>query len=52
MREQLALLPDYLTAHLQLALLALLLGILISVPLAILVVRVRPLEPPVLGVKD
>jgi osmoprotectant transport system permease protein len=48
--EQLALLPGYLTAHLQLALVALLLGIAISVPLGVLVARVRWLEQPVLGV--
>ena len=39
MNEQLALLPGYLTAHLQLALAALLLGVLISVPLGVLVSR-------------
>jgi osmoprotectant transport system permease protein len=47
--EQLALLPGYLTAHLQLALVALLLGIAVSVPLGVLVARVRWLEQPVLG---
>jgi osmoprotectant transport system permease protein len=47
--EQLALLPGYLTAHLQLALFALLLGVLVSVPLGVLVARVGWLEPPVLG---
>jgi osmoprotectant transport system permease protein len=47
--EQLALLPAYLTAHLQLALFALLLGVLVSVPLGVLVARVRWLEQPVLG---
>ena len=46
---QLALLPGYLTAHLQLALPALLLGVLLSVPLGILVSRRRWLEQPVLG---
>ncbi|MGP1678070.1 MAG: glycine betaine ABC transporter substrate-binding protein [Giesbergeria sp.] len=50
MREQLSLLPGYLNAHLQLALFALLLGVLISVPLGVLVARVRWLEQPVLGV--
>ncbi|MEO7386967.1 MAG: ABC transporter permease/substrate-binding protein [Gammaproteobacteria bacterium] len=49
MREQLALLPGYLTAHLQLALAALLLGALISVPLGVLVSRRRGLQGPVLG---
>jgi osmoprotectant transport system permease protein len=47
--EQLALLPGYLAAHLQLALTALLLGVLLSVPLGILVSRRRWLEQPVLG---
>jgi osmoprotectant transport system permease protein len=47
--EQLALLPGYLTAHLQLALSALLLGVLLSVPLGIAVSRRRWLEQPVLG---
>jgi osmoprotectant transport system permease protein len=50
MSEQLALLPGYLNAHLQLTLAALLLGVLISVPLGVLVARVRWLEQPVLGV--
>jgi len=48
--EQLALLPGYLNAHLQLTLFALLLGVLISVPLGAMVARVRWLEQPVLGV--
>jgi osmoprotectant transport system permease protein len=47
--EQLALLPGYLTAHLQLALFALLLGVVVSVPLGVLVARVHWLEQPVLG---
>jgi osmoprotectant transport system permease protein len=47
--EQLALLPTYLTAHLQLALAALLVGIAISIPLGVLAARVRWLEQPVLG---
>lgn len=50
MSEQLALLPTYLTAHLALALTALLLGVLISVPLGVLVTRYRRLEAPVLGI--
>ena len=41
MSEQLALLPGYLTAHLQLSLLALLFGVLISMPLGIWITR-RP----------
>ncbi len=49
MTAQLALLPEYLTAHLQLALWALLVGVLLSVPLGVLVARVRWLEQPVLG---
>jgi osmoprotectant transport system permease protein len=48
--EQLALLPGFLTAHLQLSLVALGLGTLVSVPLGILVTRRRELEPGVLGV--
>jgi osmoprotectant transport system permease protein len=48
--EQLALLPGYLTAHLQLTLAALLLGVVVSVPLGVVVARVRWLEQPVLGV--
>ncbi|MBW2420706.1 MAG: ABC transporter permease/substrate-binding protein [Deltaproteobacteria bacterium] len=50
MSEQLALLPGYLTAHLQLTLVALSIGFLASVPLGIAVVRWRRLEPVVLGV--
>jgi osmoprotectant transport system permease protein len=48
--EQLALLPGYLTAHLQLTLFALLLGTLVSVPVGVLVTRLRWLDQPVLGV--
>jgi len=50
LREQLALLPEYLTAHLQLTLVALLIGALVSVPLGVLVTRRRQLEAGVLGV--
>ncbi|MDX1650610.1 MAG: ABC transporter permease, partial [Myxococcota bacterium] len=50
MREQLALLPAYLTAHLELTLVALAVGSLVSVPLGVLVTRRRALEPGVLGV--
>ncbi len=50
MSEQLALLPGYLTAHLQLTLVALLLGAGLSVPLGVFVTRRRALEGPVLGV--
>lgn len=50
MTEQLQLLPGYLTAHLQIALFALLGGIAVSLPLGILAARVRRLEQPVLGV--
>mgnify|MGYP002632788637 CR=1 FL=1 len=49
MSEQLALLPGYLTAHLQLTLLALLCSAALSLPLGIAVTRVRWLEQPVLG---
>lgn len=49
MSEQLALLPLYLTAHLQLSLVALLFGVALSIPLGILATRVRWLEQPVLG---
>jgi osmoprotectant transport system permease protein len=47
--EQLALLPGYLTAHLQLTLLALLVGTALSVPAGVLVARIRWLDQPVLG---
>lgn len=50
MSEQLALLPGYLTAHLQLTLFALLIGTLVSIPAGILLTRRRWLEQPVLGV--
>ena len=50
MREQLALLPAYLTAHLQLTLLALLCSAAVSLPLGVAVTRVRWLEQPALGV--
>jgi osmoprotectant transport system permease protein len=50
MSEQLALLPGYLTGHLQLTLLALLFAVGVSLPLGIAATRLRWLEPPVLGV--
>ena len=50
MNEQLALLPGYLTAHLQLTLMALVIGAGISIPLGIAVTRRKGLEGPVLGV--
>ena len=50
MSEQLALLPDYGLAHLQLTLAALVLGAAISIPLGILVTRHRSFEGGVLGV--
>ena len=50
MREQLALLPDYLTAHLQLTLFALLAGAAFSIPAGIVVARIQRLERPVLAV--
>ncbi len=49
MNEQLALLPDRLIAHLQLTLVALLVGAAIAVPLGFWVTRRRALESPVLG---
>ena len=49
MREQLALLPEYLTAHIQLTLLALLFSTAISLPLGIAVTRARWLKQPALG---
>jgi osmoprotectant transport system permease protein len=48
-REQLALLPEYLTAHLQLSLVALAVAALASIPLGVAVTRRRALEGPVLG---
>ncbi len=49
MREQLQRLPDLLAAHLQLSLVALLLGLVISVPLGVLLTRRRRWEPTILG---
>jgi osmoprotectant transport system permease protein len=46
--KQLALLPDYLGNHLLLTIAALAVGILICLPLAILITRVKPLQTPVL----
>ncbi len=48
--EQLALLPEYLSAHVRLTLAALAAGTLVAVPAGILAHRVRRLEGPVLGV--
>ncbi|MEL7372597.1 MAG: ABC transporter permease/substrate-binding protein [Myxococcota bacterium] len=50
MQEQLQLLPDLLAAHLQLSLVALLLGLCISIPLGVLLTRRRSWEPAILGV--
>ena len=50
MSEQLALLPGYLTAHLQLTLVALGLGAAFSIPLGLALTRWKRLEPAVLGV--
>ncbi len=50
MAEQLALLPDYGTAHLQLSLAALILGVSFSVPVGVWVSRNPRFEPGVLGV--
>ena len=49
MSEQLALLPGYLTAHIQLTLLALLLSTAVSLPLGVAVTRIAWLERPALG---
>ena len=49
MSEQLARLPEYLSAHVRLTLLALAAGLLLAVPAGVLVSRVRRLEGPVLG---
>lgn len=49
MKEQLALLPGYLAAHLALTLVALALGVAVSVPLGVLVTRFRRFEAPVLA---
>jgi osmoprotectant transport system permease protein len=49
-REQLALLPGFLNAHLELVLPALAVALLLSVPLGIAVTRRRRLEPAVLGI--
>jgi len=48
--EQLALLPEYLSAHVRLVLAALAAGITIAVPAGVLVSRARSLEAPLLGV--
>jgi osmoprotectant transport system permease protein len=48
-KDQLALLPELLAAHLGLSLSALTLGIVISVPTGILVTRYRKLEGPIVG---
>jgi osmoprotectant transport system permease protein len=48
-REPLALLPEYLSAHVRLTLAALAAGILVAVPAGVLVSRRRSLEGPVLG---
>lgn len=50
LQEQLALLPDYLSQHLLLTITALGCGIALSLPLAIVSVRIRSLRGPVLGV--
>lgn len=50
MTEQLALLPNYLPAHLQLTLVALAIGIGISVPLGIVLTRRRHLQQTIIGV--
>jgi osmoprotectant transport system permease protein len=47
--EQLALLPEYLSAHVRLTLAALAAGVVIALPTGVLVSRVRWLETPLLG---
>ena len=49
MTDQLALLPEYLTGHIQLTMVALLLGTSVSVPLGVLAARLRWIEQPVMG---
>ncbi len=49
MTDQLILLPGYLTGHLQLTMVALLLGTCLSVPLGVLVTRLGWIEQPVMG---
>ena len=49
MTEQIGLLPEYLTAHLQLVLVALLVGIAVSIPLGVVAVRTPWFEQVVLG---
>lgn len=50
LNEQLALLPEYLSSHLTLTLAALLIGIAICIPLAVLVTRVKSLQWPTLTI--
>ena len=49
-QEQLQRLPHLLAAHLQLSLVALLLGLMISIPLGVLLTRRRSWEPTILGI--
>jgi osmoprotectant transport system permease protein len=49
-QAQLSHLPDYLAGHILLTVGALVIGIAISLPLAVLVLRVRPLSGPVLAI--
>jgi osmoprotectant transport system permease protein len=49
LQAQLALLPEYLGQHLLLTVVALLLGVGLSLPLAVLLTRMRALKGPVLG---
>jgi osmoprotectant transport system permease protein len=48
-RDELSLLPEYLSAHVRLTLAALLAGVLLAVPTGVLVSRTRSLETPVLA---
>lgn len=52
LQEQLALLPGYLGAHIRLSVLAILIGLVISLPLAILATRIRRLEWPLVAVAN
>jgi osmoprotectant transport system permease protein len=48
--QQLQHLPDYLSGHLLLTMLALILGVVICIPLGSLITRIRPLQTPVLTI--
>ncbi|MGD2166706.1 MAG: ABC transporter permease/substrate-binding protein [Gammaproteobacteria bacterium] len=48
--QQLALLPEYLSRHLVLSMTAIVAGVLLSIPLAILALRIRRLQGPLLAI--